>query len=510
MGVLIPKIPTVPEPWRSALVLAGFAALLAVVGPRHEPWFDEAQAWLIGRDATLWDMLAHRVRYEGTPGLWHLVLWLAAHAGLPFSGLWLVSGACACIGAWIVLTRAPFPYWLRVATVFSYFVAYQYAIVARSYALDLALIPALAATFTARLRHPILYGALLGLTANTNAHSFLIAGVLAAEFALALCRRAGWRPWTLPRAQLAGGAIYALLALAAVLQAWPPADASYLSTLERASGRGAQMMIEAFVDRLDIWSATQPAEWSQRVGVVITAALLAPSLVLFQRARVAWLALALFAALIGFSIINFATYWHAGLLFLCWVFALWIAWGALASLGPARRRVTLAAVATVMLVNVGYTAAAAVREVREAYSAAPAAAQAVRGDGARVAAIGFKTFAIQPWFATNVFRNYHDGAPAEAFYSWKLGEAFLPYVSYDQWRETAADSRYNLLLLSTHKIPAEYTAAFVAAARQAGYCEPTEIGGGLIWKSYVMESDVMLVFRRCADTLAARAEPAAP
>src|SRR5205807_46535 len=138
----------------------------------HEPWFDEAQAWLLGRDTTLWDLLAHRLRYEGTPGLWHALLWLAAHAGLPFSGLWLISATLAVAGAFVILTRAPFPYWLRVGTVFSYFVAYQYAIVARSYALDLVLIPLIAARFAERLRRPVLYGVLLGLAANANAHSF--------------------------------------------------------------------------------------------------------------------------------------------------------------------------------------------------------------------------------------------------------------------------------------------------------------------------------------------------
>ena len=34
----------------------------------------------------------------------------------------------------MILTRAPFPYWLRVGIGFSYFLAYQYGIVVRSYA----------------------------------------------------------------------------------------------------------------------------------------------------------------------------------------------------------------------------------------------------------------------------------------------------------------------------------------------------------------------------------------
>jgi hypothetical protein len=381
--------------------------------------------------------------------------------------------------------------------------AYQYAIVARSYALDLALIPLIAASFADRLRRPLRYGVLLGLLANANAHSFLIAGVLFAEFLAAMWQQQGWRNWQIwrwPRAQFGCAAIYLALAVMAALTAWPPADASYLSTVEAEVGRGVQMMTEAFVDRLDIWSTMPPTDFSWRSGIMVTAVLLAPTLVLFQRAGsgVLALALALFCVLIGFSIAKFSHAWHAGVLYLTWLLALWIAWNALPRLGATRRRVTVAAVGLIVFVNVYYTATAALRDIREPYSAAPAAAQALGRDGARVAAIGFKTFAVQPWFAANRFGNYHDGAPTEAYYAWKLGEPFLPYVAYTRWRAAAADSRYDTLLLSTHKVPAEFMPHFLQSAHAGGYCGPTAFTGGLVWKSYVMESDDLLVFRRCS------------
>jgi hypothetical protein len=46
------------------------------------------------------------------------------------------------------------PFWLRGGIIFSYFIAYQYAVVARSYALDLLLIPLIAATFASRFNRP--------------------------------------------------------------------------------------------------------------------------------------------------------------------------------------------------------------------------------------------------------------------------------------------------------------------------------------------------------------------
>ena len=423
------------ERLRSAAVLAVFAAMLVVVGPRHEPWLDETQAWVLGRDTTLWDLLAHRVGYEGTPGLWQALLWLVSHAGVPFGYMWAVSGALACAGAWIILTRAPFPFWLRVGVIFSYFCAYQYAVVARSYALDLLAIPLIAATFADRLRKPVLYGAVIGLCAQANAHSFIIAAILFAEFLVAIWRAGAWQ-----RAHLTGAAVFCVLAAIAVLFAWPPAEASFARTITVEGVRAVTMINQAFIDRWDVWSASPPTEFSAMAGFALSMLLLAPSWLLFRRAGIAALAAALFCALIFFSVVKYANVWHAGLLYLVWIFALWAGWGALPQLPAGERRLVVASVAVIVFVNVLYTANAALRDIREPYSAGPAAARALaplRQQGAVIAAAGFKTFAVQPWFDTNLFANYRNGAPHMAHYVFRSDETFQPFVTFESWRETA-------------------------------------------------------------------------
>ena len=468
MGVVTPSAApsseSAAEPWRSLLVLALFAALLATVGPRHEPWFDEAQAWLIGRDTTLWDLLAHRVRYEGTPGLWHALLWLFSHAGLPFAYLWVVSAALAAIGAWIILTRAPFPYWLGVGIVFSYFVAYQYAIVARSYALDLVLIPLIAVTFSERLQRPVRYGLLLGLCANANAHSFVIVGVLFAEWLLA-----AWRSGRVQRAQIAGAAVYLALAGAAVLQAWPPSDGGYLAEHARDVGTGMLVFLEAFVDRIDLWRFSIPGFQPIIAGLVVSVLLLVPSFALFWRAGIAPVVVAAFVAVFVFSIVTFANVWHAGILYLFWILALWVGWGALGRMAATERRLVVASVATVVFVHVFYTAVASVRDIRDAYSAGPAVAQMLARGDARVAAAGFKTFAVQPWFAANTFANHRVGARPQAYYVWQAGAGVARHGTFDRWNALVWDRRYDTLVLSNHRVSGEI-AHYVAAARAAGYC----------------------------------------
>jgi hypothetical protein len=499
--IAAPRSKIAIEPWRSALVLALFAALLTTVGSRHEAWFDEAHAWLLGRDTTLWDLLAHRLHYEGTPGLWHALLWFVSHAGLPFAYLWLVSGALVCIGAWIILTRAPFPYWLRVGIIFSYFLAYQYAIVARSYALDLVVIPLIAATFADRLRRPVLYGALLGFCANVNTHSLIISAFLFAEFLVAIWRSVNWQWANWPRAHLVGSALYVAAVGVALLQAWPAPDVSFYNQGIEV-GRGIMVFVEAFVDRPDIWSASPPTVGAVIFGVLVTTVLLAPSFFLFQRTGIAVLVIAVFATLIVFAIVKYANAWHAGFLYLFWIFALWVGWGAIGELGAVRRRVTVASVAVIVFVHVFYTASASLRDIREPYSAGPATAQMLARSDARIAALGFKTFAVQPWFGANAFANYRGGAPQDASYAWHTSEPFPAFVTPELWREAVNNRRYDVLVLSDHRLPADEVARHVAAARNAGYCTPTVLPGGMIWKSYIRETDAMLVFRRCADGVA--------
>ncbi len=261
------------------------------------------------------------------------------------------------------------------------------------------------------------------------------------------------------------------------------------------------MIAEAFVDRIDIWSQTRPDGPSFLWGLIISILLLVPSAILFVRARIALLASAVFAGLLVFSILKFANAWHAGLLFMFWIFAVWIAWPSLAAFTAIQRRMITASVATIVSVNVAYAAAAALRDIREPYSAAPAVAEllAQQSENGPIAAAGFKTFAVQPWFAANTFANYHAGAPIPAHYTWQTGETFKAFVTPDRWRALVERGGvYGALILSLDSMSEQEIDAYVAAARDAGYCKLASLPGGLIWKSYVRESDAMLVFTRCA------------
>jgi len=469
------------------------AGWLLVVGAHHEPWVDESQAWLIARDSSLASLLAERVRYEGTPGLWHLLLWLAIRCGLPFGQLHLVSVGCAVAGMALMLWRAPFPAPLRAGLAASYFGAYQFAVVARSYALDLVLLPALAHAFARRTDRPLLYGVLLGLLANCNAHSFLLAGVLGAEWAWALLRAGRLR------AGCAGLVVGAALGLGALLTAWQPADNGFLHPEQRPPALFAALhfVAEAFVDRLAVWRLPSPD--GQLLGMGLSIALLVPALLLARRAALLTLVAALIAVLVGFSAFTYASAWHSGILFLVWIFALWIAWPAMAASAPLRP-VVLASMAIVALVQAAEAFESGWWDIHHPYSGSARAADALRGWRAdhpqgRLAAAGFMAFAVQPYFRGNVFANYQGGAPRPSYIVWTRGAPWHPFEPLRE-ADKALAGDYDALLLSNFAIGPSALSRFRRSADARGYRLAATCPGDTEWKGYLSGDDTLLLFVR--------------
>jgi len=63
------------RPW-FAVSWSVYILVTVAVLARHEPWADEAQSWLLARDASLYDLWTRLLHYEGTTGLWQTLLHL--------------------------------------------------------------------------------------------------------------------------------------------------------------------------------------------------------------------------------------------------------------------------------------------------------------------------------------------------------------------------------------------------------------------------------------------------
>lgn len=204
------------------LYAAGGALLIS----RHAIWRDEGQAWLIARDAPTLGALLSQLGYEGSPGLWHLLLRPLAVVGLPVLSMSLLNLALTTAAVGVLCSHSPYRAYERPLIAFGLFPFAFYGLVARSYGLTMLLLYAGAALYPSRRERPWAYASLLGFLANTNVHSAVMAAALGAVFA-----------WDLVRSDAQGARRARVLPLVpwlaglglAVLQVLPPADlAPYL------------------------------------------------------------------------------------------------------------------------------------------------------------------------------------------------------------------------------------------------------------------------------------------
>lgn len=162
----------------NATILILFIVLSLFIGYYHEPWADEAQSWLIARDASVSEIIFKIARYEGTPVLWQLILKLLITLGLQYKYFYLVSVFFSTIGVWIIVYKLKIPNAFKILLPFSYFILYEYTVKARSYSLLLPVLAGLAWVYENRRSHVILYNFLLGILATICLHGSIVSGVL--------------------------------------------------------------------------------------------------------------------------------------------------------------------------------------------------------------------------------------------------------------------------------------------------------------------------------------------
>ena len=391
---------------------------------------------------------------------------------------------------------------MRVGVVFSYFFAYQYAVVARSYSLDLALAPMIGWLFARRAERPLAYGLTLGLLANANAHSFVIAVPLGVEFGWT-CLRRPWsaRPWS---ARPASGVLLAgALGLAAVLQAWPPHDPHFhnVGGVQFMALRPLVLAVEGLVDRADPFLSWGTGIRLFPSGMAISLIVLIPAALLAIKAGRGWVAAAMMGSILALFLCVYSNYWHAGMVFLILLLTLWISWPALPELRRDRRLWLLGACAVLVAYQDAYAAAAWTRDLQAPYSASRSAAAeiaALRRDHPeqRIAGLGFKTLAVEPFFATTPFANA--GPETGRFYRWRTDVQTPLYATPAVWAAMMRSQSYGWLLLSSDNPDHDFASArYEAMARGAGYCVARRFAGGLIWKTRIAEPDALILFGRC-------------
>lgn len=411
--------------WRrfgDGAVLVAYVLVVAWTIGYHEKWADEAQAWLITRDLNLPTIWLHELRYEGSPGLWHTVLWLAQHvfhAG--YDAIGYIGLTFSIAGVAVLLFLAPFPRIVRWPLAFTYFLVYQYAVIARPYTL-MPLLAFLAATFFKGLKHPERITIALILLANLSLHGAILAACLG--LAYLWDARRSWAELEKPVRRRYVGCFVAMslafLFLAVILTPTPDVE-------EFAMKKEIAQISESL-------HVKQPTPYVKLLAVVSGAFLDYTALsVLFILVAGAWCAmrrrLLLFAAplalLIALYVAVHGYAHHHGTVFIAAITALWIAWPSQQeeiTLTLWQRRageVMVAALLCLCAIQIWDSVVVIRHEYLYPYSGAEDAAnylKAAAAEGSPIFGYLYGIVGVQAYFDRNILSNiptayFHHGLP---------------------------------------------------------------------------------------------------
>jgi hypothetical protein len=420
------------------VVLVVYTALLAWTVAHHVPWADEAQGWLVARDSSLAEIFTTRLHYEGSPGLWHLLLWFLCRMHVSFTAMRWITSIIPVAGIWIFLRFAPFPVILRITLPFSFYLLYQYAVISRNYIAAPLLIFVIAVLFAYPARNLFSLAVVMGLLSNLCAQGMVISAGFVLMIAIRLLRGCRQDTQFLSLKRVAGASLCLCAFWAfSVWSTRPAKDSLYTPAwvvTHRLGNAGAgeantnsvkttlpgadadesgpepnthQSKVRHALDRFEM-DLTYGVSNSWLVSLVVWCVLLAFLIVrknVFDFVPFILLQL-LFEFVTGRP-------WHFGMVFLALIAVLWIDWPPEGSAHEPLWRAALSVTLLAVIVEQCFWTGRAIRTDTVAkYSGDRDAALflASRIAGKTVAGFQYHSVGVQPYFPSNIFANWPGGA----------------------------------------------------------------------------------------------------
>ena len=119
------------------IIIILFSALLAIGMYFHEMWRDELQPWMTVRHCHSFSELLQNKKYDGHPILWYLFPYFASKfTGNPLA-MQIIHLLIAGGTVYLVTNYSPFSRLQKLLFAFGYFALYEYAVIARDYAIGI-------------------------------------------------------------------------------------------------------------------------------------------------------------------------------------------------------------------------------------------------------------------------------------------------------------------------------------------------------------------------------------
>lgn len=158
-------------------IFTAYSMLTLLGALNHEVWLDEAQAWVILRDTPLAE-LPYRLKVEGHPPLWYVILYPFVKLGFPAEYAPVISWFFMASGALVLLFKVELPLPLKAVMLASSGFLYFNSVMLRAYCLIPLLLFLILWAYPKRREHAVIYGLLIALLANTHIFISGIVGIL--------------------------------------------------------------------------------------------------------------------------------------------------------------------------------------------------------------------------------------------------------------------------------------------------------------------------------------------
>lgn len=377
-----------------------------------------------------------------------------------------IGAMFAIAGAAVLIFAAPFPRVVRYLMASSYYVVYQYAVVARPYVM-LLLFGAIAAMFYRR-RNTLGVAVAVALLCGISLHGAILGGATACGVIWHLFIRRDWVSESPLRLRLALG-IVSLSAIMVVVMAFPAADVAATKNLWSNVPPNATLLLD------DV--AVEP--WP--IGAVLL--LMLGSFVVWRKEIVVF-ALGV-GGLMLFETCLYGMPQHRGAVVVALIVSLWVAWPGQSETWAARVTLLVAVIlGAVFAIQTSWAVSAWRHDFHSPYSGAKDAAKYLHDVGAdktRIFGFSIPIVAIQPYYDRNIFENW----PTSYLHHSKQSEAAVGFL------DNADFPDYIVVPVQDGK-----EAPIAGGLMQRGYSLVHVSPGEIFFKQGVWVTETFYIYRR--------------
>lgn len=148
----------------------------------HEPWFDEAQSWMIAKDLNVFEII-NQMKFEGHSALWLLFLHGFVKLGFNYNIQNIFSWFLSILGVTFLMYIVNISKLIKVPLIFTIGPLYYCSVFARPYILIFLVFILLLHYYDKRYEHPYIVSILLLILSNTH---LMVMGFMGALFLVEL------------------------------------------------------------------------------------------------------------------------------------------------------------------------------------------------------------------------------------------------------------------------------------------------------------------------------------